>query len=142
MEDRSDWLGLGGRRCVGTGPAGGIGRAIALECDTCDEKSVDAACAEARRRAGPAEILVNNAGFLRPAAIGAVTRADWDAMLAVNLTGYLLCAQAFGAAMLEAGRGSIVHVASVAASRVQAGSGGRSATKAGILPLLPQLAVE
>jgi glucose 1-dehydrogenase len=36
---------------------------------------------------------------------------DWNLVLAANLTGYLLCAQAFGKAMIERGRGAIVHTA-------------------------------
>jgi NAD(P)-dependent dehydrogenase (short-subunit alcohol dehydrogenase family) len=118
------------------------GEALALECDTADEKSVAAAAAEARRHAGRIDVLVNNAGFLRPGPIAEISRADWDAMLGVNLTGYLLCAQAFGKAMIEAGRGSLVHVASIAASHAQPRSGAYSASKAGVVILSRQLAVE
>jgi NAD(P)-dependent dehydrogenase (short-subunit alcohol dehydrogenase family) len=60
----------------------------------------------------------------------------------VNLTGYLLCAQAFGKAMIERGRGAIVHTASIAGSEPQAFSGAYSVSKAGVLMLSRQLAVE
>jgi NAD(P)-dependent dehydrogenase (short-subunit alcohol dehydrogenase family) len=118
------------------------GEAVAIECDTSSEESVRAAAEEAERRLGRVEILVNNAGFLTPGAIAEVSRADWDAMLGVNLTGYLLCAQAFGRRMIEAGRGSLVHIASIAASHAQPRSGAYSASKAGVVLLSRQLAVE
>ena len=63
-----------------------------------------AAAARAVEAAGGADVLVNAAAILRPGALDSVATADWSAMLAVNLTGYLTAAQAFGRAMLERGR--------------------------------------
>ena len=63
-------------------------------------------------------------------------------LLSVNLTGYLLCAQAFGKAMIERGRGALVHTASIAGSNAQGFSGAYSVSKAGVLMLSRQLAVE
>jgi NAD(P)-dependent dehydrogenase (short-subunit alcohol dehydrogenase family) len=60
----------------------------------------------------------------------------------VNLTGYLIAAQAFGRDMIKAGRGSIIHIASIAGSNTQPRSGAYSASKAGVLQLSKQLAVE
>jgi len=117
-------------------------RAIALGCDTADEAAVKAAADAVRRALGPCGVLVNNAGFLRAGPLESLSLADWNAVLAVNLTGYLLCAQAFGADMRAAGRGSIVHIASVAAFHPQANSGAYSASKAGVSILARQLAVE
>ena len=64
-------------------------------------------------------MLVNNAAVLRPCALDMLPLAGWNAILAANVTGYVLCAQAFGRATLERGRGNVVHVASIAASRPQ-----------------------
>jgi glucose 1-dehydrogenase len=63
-------------------------------------------------------------------------------VIAVNLTGYLICAREFGRDMLEAGKGSVVHVASVAATNPQTRSGAYSASKAGVLLLSRQMAAE
>lgn len=52
-------------------------------------------------------MLVNNAGVLCAGALADVGIGDWNALLAVNLTGYLLCARAFGAPMRLAGRASM-----------------------------------
>jgi NAD(P)-dependent dehydrogenase (short-subunit alcohol dehydrogenase family) len=67
---------------------------------------------------------------------------EWNATLAVNLTGYFLCAQTFGRQMLERGQGSIVHVASIAGQHPQAFSGAYSISKAGVSMLSRQLALE
>ena len=63
-------------------------------------------------------------------------------MLDVNLTGYLRCAQAFGAGMLARGSGALVHVGSISGSHQQAFSNAYSASKAGVSMLSRQLAYE
>ena len=113
-----------------------------MACDITDESAVSAAAVQVRESLGPAAVLVNNAGLLRPGSLDSVTLADWNAVLAVNLTGYLLCSRAFGQDMLQAGRGSLVHVASVSALHPQTASGAYSASKAGVLLLSRQLAAE
>lgn len=117
---------------------GGLG----LACDVADEGAVRAACAVVAARLGAADVLVNNAGILRPGPLATLPVAEWNAMLAVNLTGYLLCAQAFGAAMRERRSGAIVNIASIAASFPQGQSGAYSPGKAGVAMLSRQLAVE
>ncbi|WP_113446865.1 SDR family oxidoreductase [Rhizobium cremeum] len=115
--------------------------AFALACDLSKTDEI-AAAAEKVEAAGGADILVNNAGILRPGPLESVSEADWSAMLAVNLTGYLAAAQAFGKGMIERGEGALVHVASIAGSQPQPASGAYSASKAAILMLSRQLAYE
>ena len=130
-------------RCRGTAevlrPIGP--RTLALACDIADPQSV-AAAEHASRAIGPCDILVNNAGVLLPGSLATVPLEEWNLLLSVNLTGYLLCAQAFGKAMIERGRGAIVHTASIAGSNAQGFSGAYSVSKAGVLMLSRQLAVE
>jgi glucose 1-dehydrogenase len=121
---------------------GAGGRVLAVGCDTSDGASVAAAAEAVRREFGAAQVLVNNAGMLRPGPLATLPRAEWDALLAVNLTGYLLCAQEFGRDMMAAGQGSIVQVASIAGSHPQTRSGAYSASKTAIVMLSRQLAVE
>jgi NAD(P)-dependent dehydrogenase (short-subunit alcohol dehydrogenase family) len=116
-------------------------RTLALECDIANPDSV-AAAERAAQAMGPCDILVNNAGVLRGGPIATVPLEDWNLLLAVNLTGYLLCAQALGKSMIERGRGAIVHTASIAGSNAQGFSGAYSVSKAGVLMLSRQLAVE
>ncbi|WP_085315409.1 SDR family NAD(P)-dependent oxidoreductase [Derxia lacustris] len=117
-------------------------RALALQCDISDEAGVLAAAARVEAELGPADGLVNNAGLLRAGALGEVSLADWNAVLGVNLTGYLLCSRSFGAQMTARGRGSIVNVASIAGCHPQTRSGAYSASKAGVLLLSRQMAAE
>lgn len=164
------WLQLEGKTAVITGAAGGIGIALArsfaaegarvvlldrdadataalaaeigqgAEARPCDLSKAEEIAAAAEGIA--ADVLVNNAGILRPGPLEAVSEADWNLMLAVNLTGCLLTAQAFGRGMLERGRGALVHVASIAGSQPQPASGAYSASKAGVVMLSRQLAAE
>jgi NAD(P)-dependent dehydrogenase (short-subunit alcohol dehydrogenase family) len=119
----------------------GAGHVIA-RCDTSDVESVTSASATIEKSLGPCEVLVNTAAVLRPGALDALSLAEWNAVLAVNLTGYFVCAQVFGRQMRTLGRGSLVHVASIAGSNAQGQSGAYSVSKAGVIMLSRQLANE
>jgi NAD(P)-dependent dehydrogenase (short-subunit alcohol dehydrogenase family) len=67
---------------------------------------------------------------------------DWNDVVAVNLTGYFLCAQVFGRAMLDRREGAMVHFASVMADFPSPFTGAYSVTKAGAVMLSRQLAAE
>lgn len=117
-------------------------RALPVACDIADPEAIAAAAERVRRELGKVSGLVNNAGLLRPGPLDAVSLEDWNRVLAVNLTGYLLCARTFGRDMLDAGHGSIVHIASISALHPQTRSGAYSASKAGVLLLNKQMAAE
>lgn len=114
----------------------------AIVCDVTDPDSVAAAVAAVTAFAGAADILVNNAAYLSPGNLDEIDIAAWQRMLDVNLTGYLRCAQAFGAGMLARGSGALVHVGSISGSHQQAFSNAYSASKAGVSMLSRQLAYE
>lgn len=116
--------------------------ALALACDVSDPLSVTAAAAAVHSTLGPTDVLVNNAALLRPGGLADLPLTEWNALLAVNLTGYFLCAQNFGAQMRAKGRGALVHVASISASHPQPLSGAYSVSKAGVQMLSRQLAIE
>ncbi|OLL30819.1 2-deoxy-D-gluconate 3-dehydrogenase [Burkholderia sp. SRS-W-2-2016] len=116
--------------------------ALAVGCDIGDIDSVRGAVANVETKLGVADVLVNNAGLLRPGGIEEIGLDAWNAMLRVNLTGYMLCSQQFGQSMLKRGSGALVHVASIAARVPQSYSGAYSAGKAGVLLLSKQIAVE
>jgi glucose 1-dehydrogenase len=118
------------------------GRVLPVHCDTSDHASISAAAEEVQRAFGSCDVLVNNAGLLRAGPLESLSLEDWNLLLSVNLTGYFLCAQAFGKQMRSARRGSIVHIASVAAHHPQPRSGAYSASKAGVAILSRQLALE
>src|SRR5205085_9575442 len=102
---------------------------VVAPCDTTDAKSVTAAADTIEKSLGPCSILVNTAAILRAGGLDELSLAEWNTTLAVNLTGYFLCAQTFGRQMRKAGAGSLVHIASVAASNAQGFSGAYSVSK-------------
>jgi NAD(P)-dependent dehydrogenase (short-subunit alcohol dehydrogenase family) len=117
-------------------------RHVIAPCDVTSADSIASASDTIEKALGPASVLVNAAAILRPGALDTLTLAEWNMVIAVNLTGYFLCAQAFGAQMRREKRGSLVHVASIAASNAQGKSGAYSVSKAGVVMLSRQLASE
>jgi NAD(P)-dependent dehydrogenase (short-subunit alcohol dehydrogenase family) len=117
-------------------------RAVGMGCDISDEASIRAAAAAVEAQMGVPDVLVNNAGILRPGPLESIPLSEWNALLAVNLTGYLLAAQAFGPAMRRRGSGAIVHIASIAARNPQPRSGAYSPSKAAVAMLSRQIALE
>jgi NAD(P)-dependent dehydrogenase (short-subunit alcohol dehydrogenase family) len=115
---------------------------VVTRCDTTSADSVTAASERIEKSLGPCSVLVNTAAVLRPGGLDTLSLAEWNAVLAVNLTGYFLCAQSFGRQMRKLGRGSLVHIASIAGSHAQGQSGAYSVSKAGVIMLSRQLANE
>jgi NAD(P)-dependent dehydrogenase (short-subunit alcohol dehydrogenase family) len=115
---------------------------VITRCDTASAESVAAASETIERSLGPCSVLVNAAAVLRPGALESLSLAEWNAILSVNLTGYFLCAQIFGRQMRKLGRGSLIHVASIAGSHAQGQSGAYSVSKSGVIMLSRQLASE
>lgn len=115
---------------------------FAVVCDVSDEAAVGAAARITFQRFGPADILVNNAAVIGWKPLEHTTLDEWNRSVAVNLTGYFLCTKHLGRQMLEAGRGSIVNVASVAATVPEPGAGAYAPTKAAEAMLARLVAVE
>lgn len=89
-------------------------RILPLALDVTDEASVDAAFARVAEAFGKLDILVNNAGSGSPKAeFTERTRADWDASLALNLTGTFLCSQRAARMMIPRRSGCIINIASI-----------------------------
>lgn len=89
-------------------------RAHAVVCDVTDEVSVRRLGASARERLGTVDLLVNNAGAAVTSPLVKIALAEWNHMLAANVTGTFLCTREFAPAMTERGFGRIVNVASLA----------------------------
>lgn len=110
--------------------------------DVADAAQVAAAFAGARLERGPITMLVNNAGQAESAPFAKTSIEVWQRMLAVNLTGSFLCAQAALPDMLAARQGRIVNIASTAAQRGYAYVSAYVAAKHGVLGLTRSLALE
>lgn len=122
-------------RCIG-------GTTVWMKCDVTIPDDVAAAADRTAQKLGGCDVLVNNAGLLQPGPVATLALQEWNRLISVNLTGYFLCAQAFGRQMLQRQRGSIVHIASIAGRHPQPWSGSYSVSKAGVMMLSQQLAVE
>lgn len=117
--------------------------AVAVETDTSDVADVGRAAATINAAFGEVEVLVNSAGILgQGASLLDLAIEDWDRMLAVNLTGYFICAQVFGRPMVARRSGAMVHVASISAVQTLPGAGNYGVTKAGVAMLSRLLAAE
>ncbi len=119
----------------------GSGHAVAAA-DVSDEASVRAAFESLRAASGPFAILVNNAGQAESAPFLKTSVDLWQRMLAVNLTGSFLCAQAALPDMLDAGWGRIVNIASTAGQKGYAYVSAYTAAKHGVIGLTRSLALE
>jgi len=117
------------------------GRAQAYQVDVSDPASVKEAFGAAARDLGPAGVLVTCAGIGRFANAHDMAFADWSRIIAVNLTGTFLAAQAALPAMLEHG-GAIVTIASNAGLMGQPYSAAYCASKGGVVQLTRALADE
>jgi gluconate 5-dehydrogenase len=103
--------------------------------DVSDRAELRRGCSAAASAFGEPDILVNCAGVnLRPP-LGQLTEAEWDLMIAVNLTAPFLLGQRFGPAMAARGWGRIINVTSQQAQRAFGNSGGYGASKGGLASL-------
>ncbi len=111
-------------------------RAFAVKMDVTDQASIDTAIAEAQRRGGKLDILVNNAALFDAAPIVEITRESYDRLFAVNVAGTLFTLQAAAKAMIAQGDGGrIINMASQAGRRGEALVAIYCATKAAIISL-------
>lgn len=114
-----------------------------LHCDVTRPDDVGALIAAAEKKTGKVDVLVNNAG----AAIGGMriyemTIEQWHKQIDVNLTSMFLAIKAALPAMLKAGRGSIINLASMQAHVGIPGWSAYAATKGAVIAMTQQLAVE
>ena len=118
------------------------GEPVTVVADVTDPQQVERAFAEARERAGPIHILVNNAG---QAVSKALVKSDdefWQQVLAVNLDSVHHCTRAALPAMLEANWGRIINIASTAGLRGYAYCTAYCAAKHGVVGMTRALALE
>ena len=114
--------------------AGG-GQAAAFACNITDRAQVDAAVAAAQTQLGPIAVLVNNAGWDVFKPFLKTVPAEWEKLIAINLTGALHMLHAVLPGMVERKYGRIVNVASDAARGGSSGEAVYSACKGGLVAL-------
>jgi NAD(P)-dependent dehydrogenase (short-subunit alcohol dehydrogenase family) len=117
-------------------------RVMSIHCDVSDAKQVASAIRKVEKGFGRIDALVNNAGVAVFKPILETTLKDWQYVLSTNLTGAFICSQACAPAMLNAGGGSIVNIASISGLRASTLRVAYGTSKAGIIHLTKQLAAE
>ena len=92
--------------------------AYAVQMDVTDQGSIDAAMAQVVETAGGLDILINNAALFTASPTVEITRAEYDRLYAVNVSGTLFTLQAAAKQMIAQGRGGrIINMASQAGRR-------------------------
>ncbi|HTU33421.1 MAG TPA: SDR family NAD(P)-dependent oxidoreductase, partial [Candidatus Acidoferrum sp.] len=115
-------------------------RALSLELDVRNQKSIEQMAAAAESTYGHVDILVNNAGCnIRKPALD-VTWDDWNTILDTNLRGSFFVAQAVARRMIPRGYGRIINIGSVTSVAGYAGLAPYGASRGGIRQLTMSLA--
>lgn len=120
--------------------AGGTAEVFAI--DIASEESIKAGTKAAISHFGTIDILVNNAGITKDTLLLRMKRAEWDSVIATNLTGTFLLTQAVLSPMVRARWGRIVNISSVVGETGQAGQANYAASKAGMIGFTKSLARE
>jgi NAD(P)-dependent dehydrogenase (short-subunit alcohol dehydrogenase family) len=144
-------LAAAGARVVVADRNGDTGSAVAAELgglfvqlDVTDSSAVRATVESVVADVGRIDILVNNAGIVRNSPAESTSDDDWRAVFAVNVDGLFWCCREVGRVMLDAGRGSIINIASMSglvANRPQP-QAAYNASKAAVIMLTKSLAGE
>jgi glucose 1-dehydrogenase len=126
------------------------GKALAFKADVSQQEQVEAMFAAAVAAFGTVDILVNNAGLQKDAPFLEMSLKDWNFVLAVNLTGQFLCAQAAAREFVRRGRrpevsaalGKIICMSSVHELIPWAGHVNYAASKGGVMLFMKSIAQE
>lgn len=116
------------------------GEVFFIQMDVSDEADVKRAVAELRTRWGRLDGLVNNAGIMMQKPLADLTLQEWNRVLAVNLTGPMLCTREAAPLLTEAG-GAVVNIASTRALQSERDTEAYSASKGGVVALTHALAM-
>ncbi|WP_342130677.1 2-hydroxycyclohexanecarboxyl-CoA dehydrogenase [Hydrogenophaga sp. OTU3427] len=120
--------------------AGGV--AQAFQCNITERAEVDAAVAAAEAALGPVDVLVNNAGWDVFKPFTKTVSAEWDKLIAINLTGALHMHHAVLPGMAARKSGRIVNIASDAARVGSSGEAVYAACKGGLVAFSKTIARE
>ncbi|GAB3650460.1 SDR family NAD(P)-dependent oxidoreductase [Zhihengliuella somnathii] len=120
----------------------GGGSAVGLEFDAEDEGSMIALVRDADAALGHIDTLVTSHGINTESPLHAMTTAQWNQMLQIDLTSvFVLCREVLGG-MRERGDGRIINVASQLGQKGAAGMSHYAAAKAGVIAMTKSLALE
>jgi len=117
------------------------GEAIALRADVSRPDDVKSLVEAAFSRYGTVDVLVNNAGLVKPHGLMEISEEEWDLILHVNLKSAFLCSQEVAKIMLEKKSGKIINISSVGGTLFEPSRYPHyAAAKAGVIGLTKSLA--
>ncbi len=117
-------------------------KSVAVKADVASKSDVENMMSTAKETFGRLDIVVNNAGFTRPAMLQKMSEEDWDAVINAHLKGPFLCIQAASKYFKEQNYGKVINVSSVAGLVGTVGQANYSAAKGGILSFTKSVARE
>ena len=118
-------------------------RAVALKADVSNPAEVEDMAEKVIKEFGRVDILVNNAGVLSPPRpLEEVSYEEWMRTVDINLNGVFFCTKNFGKYMIKQKKGCIINIASSAGVAPLNLGGAYSVTKAGVIMLTRQAAIE
>ncbi|MCI8848895.1 MAG: SDR family oxidoreductase [Oscillibacter sp.] len=117
-------------------------RVLPYRADVADRNAVEAMVQAAAETIGPVELLVNNAGISQYGLFQEITDAEWNRILAVNLSGPRNTIQAALPHMIGEKRGNIINISSIWGLRGASCEAAYSSTKAAVIGLTRSLALE
>jgi 3-oxoacyl-[acyl-carrier protein] reductase len=120
--------------------AGGRGEAVTADMTEAD--TLTSMVAGVIERHGKIDVLVSNAGITRDQLMLRMKRADWDEVLATNLSGNFVLCQAVLKPMIRQRSGRIVAISSIVGQVGNAGQANYAASKAGLIGFCKSLAKE
>ncbi len=118
------------------------GRVFGVSGDISKEEGATVSINAPIEKFGRIDILVNNAGITRDGLVMRMSIADFEKVIAVNLTGTFLCSKIASRKMLSAKSGRIINISSVVGVMGNAGQANYSSSKAGVIGLTKSLAKE
>ncbi len=107
--------------------------AFAVALDVADRANVEKVVAQILEKTGRIDVLINNAGITRDASLGKMDDAQWDSVIAVNLTGTFNMTRAVAKGMVDKKKGVILNAASVVGLYGNFGQTNYVATKSGVI---------
>ncbi len=144
LHDRGATVALSGTRVDPlTALAADLGeRTHVLPCDLSNGDAVSELPKQAAEAMGSVDILVNNAGITRDQLFMRMSDADWDAVIAVNLTSVMRLSRGVLRGMMKARWGRIINISSVVGVTGNPGQANYAAAKAGVIGMSKSLASE
>jgi NAD(P)-dependent dehydrogenase (short-subunit alcohol dehydrogenase family) len=118
------------------------GACLPVAADVSRETDVQRLADQTLDRFGRIDVLINNAGIGLHAPVAEMTLADWERVLATNLTGVFLCSRAVLPAMRRQGGGAIINISSGAGKQGYATMAAYCASKFGLMGFAQALAAE